>query len=269
MEKIISIKKLNFGYNDKKIFNDLSLDIEKGKFITLIGPNGSGKSTLIRIILGLIKGTGKIKFNDEEINSKNTKNIISKIGVVFENPDDQFIGETVESDIAFSLENMQVKPNVIKKKVSAISKYLGIDNILNREPHTLSGGEKQLVALASALVKEPEVLIMDEALTMVDVDIREKIYDILKEVNKKDGITIINITHDMDEIIHGDSIMIMDNGKVVLDGLTKEVIKEEKLFNKLGLSLPFMAELSMKLKYYGLVEDIILDMNEMVDILWK
>ena len=217
----------------------------------------------------MIKGTGKIKFNDEEINSKNTKNIISKIGVVFENPDDQFIGETVESDIAFSLENMQVKPNVIKRKVSAISKYLGIDSILNREPHTLSGGEKQLVALASALVKEPEVLIMDEALTMVDVDIREKIYDILKEVNKKDGITIINITHDMDEIIHGDSIMIMDNGKVVLDGLTKEVIKEEKLFNKLGLSLPFMAELSMKLKYYGLVEDIILDMNEMVDILWK
>lgn len=269
MDKIISIKKLEFGYNDKKIFNDFSLDIEKGKFITLVGPNGSGKSTLVRIILGLVKANGKISFNDVEVNSKSIKNIISKIGVVFENPDDQFIGETVEADIAFSLENMQVKPSTIKKKISSISKYLGIENILNREPHTLSGGEKQLVALASALIREPEMLIMDEALTMVDMDIRDRIYDILKEVNKNKGITIINITHDMDEVIHGDSIMVMDNGKIVLNGNTKDVISEEKIFNKLGLSLPFMAELSMKLKYYGLVDDIILDMNEMVDVLWK
>ena len=164
---------------------------------------------------------------------------------------------------------MQTKPTTIKKKITSISKYLGIDKILDRAPYTLSGGEKQLVALAVALVKEPELLILDEALTMVDLETREKVYDILKDINKEQGITILNITQDMDEILYGDTIFIMDNGKIVLKGPTKEVLSEEKIFTKLGLSLPFMAELSIKLKYYGLVDDIILDMNEMVDLLWK
>lgn len=269
MKNIISIKKMEFSYGNNKIFSNFSLDIEKGKFITLIGPNGSGKSTLIRIILGLIKSNGKIKYNDVELDTNNSKNIISKIGVVFENPDDQFIGETVESNISFNLENMQMSSSTIKKKIYSIAKYLGIDNILDRSLHTLSGGEKQLVALASALVKDPEVLILDEALTMVDLENREKIYDILKEINNEQGITIINITHDVDESLYGDTIIVIDNGKIILNGPTKDVLMEEKIFTKLGLSLPFMAELSIKLKYYGLVDEMILDMNEMVDLLWK
>ena len=174
-----------------------------------------------------------------------------------------------EVKYAFTLENMQMKPSSTKKKVLTICKYLGIESILDRAPNTLSGGEKQLVALASALVKEPEILILDEALTMVDLEVREKIYDFLKDLNKNQGITVLNITHDMDEVINGDILMVMDNGKIVLNGPIKEVLLEEKTFNKLGISLPFMAELSMKLKYYGLVDDIILDMNEMVDVLWK
>lgn len=269
MEKIISVKNLNFSYGDKKIFDDFSMEIKKGDYVTLIGPNGSGKSTLIRILLGFVKADGEIKIDDLEMSHQNVKKIISKIGVVFENPDNQFVAETVMDDIAFSLENMQINSKEIKKRIEEIGKYLEIEDIMTREPHTLSGGQKQLVSLASALVTEPEILILDEALTMVDLDIREKIYEILKKINKEMGITILNVTHEMEEILYGNTIIVINDGKLVISGSTKKVIKEEKIFNKLGLSLPFMAELSIKLKYYGLIDDIIIDMDEMVNKLWK
>lgn len=269
MNNIISIKNIDFSYNDIKLFEQFSLDIERGSFVSLVGPNGTGKSTLVRILLGFIKTSGIITIDGLEMNHQNIKNIISKIGVVFENPDNQFVAETVMDDIAFSLENMQINPKEIKKRIKEVSEYLGIESILECEPHTLSGGEKQLVSLASALVIEPKIIILDEALTMVDLDVREKIYTILKEINKEKGITILNVTHEMDEVLYGDTIIVLSDGKIVLNGKTKEVLKEEKKFNKLGLSLPFMADLSIKLKYYGLIDEMILDMDEMVDELWK
>lgn len=269
MKKIISLENIDFKYNDKKIFDNLSLEIKEGSFVSLIGPNGSGKSTLIRILLGFIKTSGKVIIDGLEMNHENLKKIIKKIGVVFENPDDQFVAETVMDDIAFSLENMQVNPKEIKKRVIEVAKYVGIEHILEREPHTLSGGEKQLVSLAAALITEPKILILDEALTMIDLDIREKIYNILKEINKEKGITIINVTQEMDEVLYGDTIIMINDGDLILNGPTKKVLEEERTFNKMGLSLPFMAELSIKLKYYGLVDEIILDMDEMVEKIWK
>ena len=269
MDTIISMDNINFAYGKKEIFSNLSLSINKGEFVTIIGPNGSGKSTLIRILLGFIKSEGTVTINDLVMNSKNSRKIISKIGVVFENPDDQFVAETVMDDIAFSLENLRVKPSEIKKKIKEVVDYLDIEYLLNREPHTLSGGEKQLVSLASALVIDPDIIILDEALTMIDVDIREQIYKILKELNKEKNITIINVTHDMDETLYGDRLIVIDKGNIILDGKTSKVLLEEKKFNKLGLTLPFLAELSIKLKYYGLVDEMILDMDEMVDKLWK
>ena len=269
MEEIIKIENITFGYGETKLFENFSLNIEKGSYTTIVGPNGSGKSTLIRILLGLIKTDGKIIINGLEMNHKNIKPIISKVGVVFENPDNQFVAETVMDDIAFSLENMQFDPKVIKQKIKDISKYLEIEDILEREPHTLSGGEKQLVSLASALVIDPDILILDEALTMIDNDERNKIYKILCDVNNDKGITIINVTHDMDEVLFGKNIIVLDEGNIILSGPKELVLQEEKIFNKLGLNLPFMVELSIKLKYYGLVESLILDMDELVDILWK
>ncbi|HPF83237.1 MAG TPA: ATP-binding cassette domain-containing protein [Bacilli bacterium] len=269
MENIISIDNISFDYGNKKIFENFSLDIKKGTFTTIVGPNGSGKSTLVRILLGLMKTSGKITINGLEMNHTNIKKIISKIGVVFENPDNQFVAETVMDDIAFSLENMQVKPKEIRKRVKEISAYLGIDDILNKEPHTLSGGQKQLVALASALIIEPDILILDEALTMTDLDTRDKIYNILKDINKNKKITIINVTHEMDEVLYGNDIILLDQGKIVLNGSNEEVLENEKAFNKIGLKIPFMAELSIKLKYYGLVDKMILNLDEMVNKLWK
>ena len=269
MKNIIELKNINFKYGEKKLFNNLNLNIERGTFTTIIGTNGSGKSTLVRLILGLLVADGEIKINDLELNHKNLKKIISKIGVVLENPDDQFVAETVMDDIAFCLENMNVDKKEIKSRVNKIAKFVGIQDILEREPHSLSGGQKQLVSLASALVIDPDILILDEALTMIDLDVREKIYKILEQVNKINKITIINITHDMDEILYGDNLIVLDNGNIVLNGPKEYVLLEEKIFNKLGLKLPFVVELSTKLQYYGLTDHLIFDMEELVNIIWK
>lgn len=269
MDSIISLKNINFYYKDKEIFKDFNLEIEKGSFTTIIGTNGSGKSTLVRIILGLLVCEGEIIINNNILNNENLKNIISKIGVVFENPDDQFVAETVMDDIAFSLENMNIEAKEIKSRINKISKLIGINDILEREPHSLSGGEKQLVALASALVTDPDILILDEAFTMIDTIDREKIYKILEKLNKISKITIINITHDMDEILYGKNLIVIDKGNIVLNGPKEYVFLEEKTFNKLGLKLPFMVELTTKLEYYGLIDHLVFDMEELVDLLWK
>lgn len=269
MKNIIEMENINFSYNKNQIFKNLNLTFEKGSFTTIIGNNGSGKSTLIRLLVGLLVCEGKITINGLELNHDNLKKIISKIGLVFENPDDQFVAETVLDDIVFSLENMKVDKKEIDKRVKKISKFIGIEDILDKEPHNLSGGQKQLVALASALITDPDILILDEALTMIDPDTRIKIYKILEQINKVNKITIINVTHNMDEILYGDNLIVMDKGNVVLNGPKEFVFLEEKTFNKLGLKLPFIVELTTKLQYYGLIDHLIFDMEELVNEIWK
>ena len=269
MKNIIEMENINFSYNKNQIFKNLNLTFEKGSFTTIIGNNGSGKSTLIRLLVGLLVCEGKITINGLELNHDNLKKIISKIGVVFENPDDQFVAETVLDDIVFSLENMQVDKKEIDKRVKKISKFIGIEDILDKEPHNLSGGQKQLVALASALITDPDILILYEALTMIYPDKIIKIYKILEQINKVNKITIINVTHNMDEILYGDNLIVMDKGNIVLNGPKEFVFLEEKTFNKLGLKLPFIVELTTKLQYYGLIDHLIFDMEELVNEIWK
>ena len=265
----MTIKGINFKYGEKEIFNNFSLDIEKGTFLTIVGPNGSGKSTLVHILLGLYVTSGTIIIDNLEMNHKNIRRIMEKIGVVFENPDDQFVAETVMHDIAFSLENMKVPSKEIRRRVLEIARYLEIEDLLECEPHTLSGGQKQLVALASALVIDPKILILDEAFTMIDMDTKEKIYKILKDVNEKKEITIINITHDTEDILYGKKVLLLQDGKILEYGNIEDILLEEKTFTRIGLKLPFMADLSIKLKYYGLIDKLVFDMEEMVDLLWK
>ena len=269
VKNIIEMENINFSYNKNQIFKNLNLTFEKGSFTTIIGNNGSGKSTLIRLLVGLLVCEGKITINGLELNHDNLKKIISKIGVVFENPDDQFVAETVLDDIVFSLENMKVDKKEIDKRVKKISKFIGIEDILDKEPHNLSGGQKQLVALASALITDPDILILDEALTMIDPDTRIKIYKILEQINKVNKITIINVTHNMDEILYGDNLIVMDKGNIVLNGPKEFAFLEEKTFNKLGLKLPFIVELTTKLQHYGLIDHLIFDMEELVNEIWK
>jgi energy-coupling factor transport system ATP-binding protein len=269
MDDIIIIKDLMFKYNNNVIFEQFSLDIKEGSWTTLIGPNGSGKSTLVKILLGLLKFEGYINIDKCILSKDNFREIRSKIGVVFENPDNCFVAETVLDEIAFSLENLEFEKEDIRKRVVEVSEYLNIVDILENNPHSLSGGQKQLVALASALALDPKILILDEALTRIDNKEKDKILKIIKKIHKDKNITIVNVTHDMEETIYGDDIIVIDKGKIILKGIKELVLKEEKIFRELGLELPFMASLSLKLQYYDLIDDIILDMDKLVDKLWK
>ncbi len=265
---MITIKNLNFNYKSKKIFENLNMEIEKGKITSIIGPNGSGKSTLIKILIGLYNYNGSIRINDISLLKDNIKEIRKIIGVVFANPDNQFVAETVMDDIAFTLENMNYKKENIRKKIEEVTKYLGIYDILEYNPHDLNSNQKQLVSLASALVHDPKILILDEALTMLDPFDKEKILNILKELNDK-GLTILNISHDIEDTLISDTIYVLDKGKIVLSGTKDEVYKEEDLLHNLGFELPFMVELSNRLMFYDLIDHVVYDMEELVDNLWK
>lgn len=265
---MIKITNLNFNYKSKQLFNGLNMEIEKGKITSIVGPNGSGKSTLVKILIGLYNFNGTIKINDLLLLKDNIKEIRKSIGVVFTNPDNQFVAETVMDDIAFTLENMNYKKKDIRKKIEEITKYLGIYDILEYNPHDLNSNQKQLVSLASALVHDPKILILDEALTMLDPFDKEKILNILKELNDK-GLTILSISHDIEDTLISDKIYVLDKGKIVLSGTKDEVYKEEDLLHKLGFELPFMVELSNRLMFYDLIDHVIYDMEEMVDSLWK
>jgi energy-coupling factor transport system ATP-binding protein len=268
VNSIISIKDLVFKYDDLEIFDHFNLEINNKSWTNIIGPNGSGKSTLVKILLGLLPCEGEIVINDTILNNSSLEQIRINVGVVFENPDNQFVSETVADEIAFKLENLGYSKKKIKEHIDAVVEMLNIKHLLKKEPNILSNGEKQLVALASSIINRPKILILDEALTKIDFNTRLKIINILKDLNKS-GMTIINITHDMEELVNGDNVLVMNNGEIVLHDDKNIVLMEEKKFNDLGLELPFMASLSIKLKYYNLIENPIFDMNEMVDKLWK
>lgn len=269
MDNIIEIANLSFKYNDHVVFENFNLNIKNGSFTSIIGSNGSGKSTLMKIMIGLLKCEGTITVDGIVISEDTYKDVRSRIGMVFENPDNQFVAETVMDEIAFSLENMNYNKTKIRENIKDIAQLLGIEDIMEREPHTLSGGQKQLVALASALAIKPKILVLDEALEMLDEADKQKVLKILVELNKNNNLTIINITHNSEELLYGTDIVILKDGKLVESGLTKDILKKEKAFKNNGLQLPFIVDLSYKLRYYGLVDDIVLDMDELVDILWK
>lgn len=264
---VIKIRDLNYSYGNKIIFEDLNLNIKKGTFLFLAGPVGSGKTTLIKILLGLISGDFNIEVLGTDL--KNIKKIRKKIGMVFENPINTFVGETVFDEISFSLENLNIEKNEIKNKIDEIVKYLEIEHLLNCVPHSLSGGEQELVSLASALVIEPEILIIDESLSMIDNLTKQKILKKLKNLNRTKKTTIICVTQDLEDTIFGKELVILNDKKIVLNKKIKDAFEDEKIFKKCNLALPFMADLSNKLKYYGLIEETILDMDKMVNKLWK
>ncbi len=266
---IIIIKNLNFCYDDNTIFKNFDLSIEKGEFVHIIGPSGSGKSTLVRILLGLIKTDSYINIYRMNLCDDNLKDIRDNIGVVFENPDNTFVCDTVRDEILFSLNNMQYAESTIKSKLNKVLTYVPVESLLKRSLNTLSGGEKQLVALAAALIKEPKILFLDEALSMIDGVTKKEILNILKRLNNEKKMTIINVTHDIEETVYGNRIVVLNHGKIILNDDKLNVYKEERVLKRLGLELPFMVDLSNKLNYYGLVDDVILNMNEMVNHLWK
>lgn len=251
------------------LLDKLTFTLKKGSFTTLAGPIGSGKSILVKILLGLLKANGEIKIENLSLCPKNIKQIRTIVGVVFENLDEVFIAETVMDEIAFNLENQKKTKQEIKESVKEISNRMGITHLLERNPHNLSDGEKQLVALASVFVMNPKIIILDDAISMIDENSKRHIFEMLKEYNEKKQVTILNITQNLNDSLYGKDIMILQDGKIILEGSKEEVLKQESIIKGAGLELPFLADLSIRLMYYGVLDHMILDLNEMVNTIWK
>lgn len=249
--KSVEIKDLTYSYNGvDPILKGVSLSLDKGEYVSIVGHNGSGKSTLAKLIVGLLPfSKGTIIVNDLELNKKNLQTIRNKVAIVFQNPDNQFIGATVEDDIAFSLENMNVPHNEMKAIVTEAASKVGMLEFLSKEPSYLSGGQKQRVAIADALVRNPEILILDEATSMLDPSGKEEILSLIKKMKDENpNLTVISITHDIEEAYLSDRIILLNEGELILNCSPKELFKNKEAIEKYNLSVPFGVNLTYKLE---------------------
>ncbi|WEV55154.1 energy-coupling factor transporter ATPase [Leuconostocaceae bacterium ESL0723] len=253
MMDAIKIDNLAYHYEDQApLFKNFNLTIQAGDWVALVGHNGSGKSTLAKLILGLLeRDDGEITVYDLPLTEENLGKAREKMGMVFQNPDNQFVGATVADDVAFGLENQQVPSEDMPPKIEAALKTVGMAAFADREPHYLSGGQKQRVALASILALQPKIIILDEATAMLDPQGRAAVLQTLKDLKETygDQLTLIMITHDMDEASLADRVVVLDDGQLVLDGTPAEVFEagDQKL-KDLGLGLPFSVQVSQALQ---------------------
>ena len=252
--KAVSIKNISFSYRkDYPVIKDLSLDIDSGEYVSILGHNGCGKSTLARLLVGLLfSKNGSIEIEGQTLNDKTILDIRKKIAIVFQNPDNQFIGATVEDDIAFSLENMNVPRDEMVTLVKEYAKKVGMDAYLTKEPSYLSGGQKQRVAIADALVRNPDILILDEATSMLDPSGKLEILNLVKKMREQNpSLTVISITHDVEEAYLTDRIILMHEGEVVASGNPQDIFLDNELISKYNLDIPFEVELKKRIKEAG------------------
>lgn len=238
MEPIITIQQLGFQYHGESVINALDLTIHKGEWVTIAGENGSGKSTLGRLIAQLLPiQKGEIQYHDID-------DVRQSIGYVFQNPENQFVGFTVEEDVAFGLEVRRVPNKEMRKKVKAILNTVGMSEFQKESPDNLSGGQKQRVALAGALVVEPKILILDEATAMLDPKSKQQMMTLLNQLKEELDLTIINITHEFSELLLGDRIIIMANGAVISDVTPESFFESGEWENHPSLTLPLWAKIA-------------------------
>ena len=251
---IIEVKNLSFAYDESaKTIDEVSFSIEEGTYTTIIGHNGSGKSTIAKLIAGLLeKASGSIMVDGMELNVENLSKIRSNIGIVFQNPDNQFIGSTVRDDIAFGLENHCVPQEDMDRIIEENAALVGMTKYLNQEPTRLSGGQKQRVAIAGVLAMKPKILIFDEATSMLDPQGKDEIKRVITELHGESKLTILSITHDIDEVAKSDYVIAMDGGHVAMTGTPKEIFKDSEKLKKMKFDIPFSLKLSEELHACGL-----------------
>jgi energy-coupling factor transport system ATP-binding protein len=264
---MIKASDVSFAYRNedenisKPAISDLSLYIKKGEFISILGRNGSGKSTLAKLFNALlVPGKGCVVVHSYDTRNKAYLWDIRKtVGMVFQNPDNQIIGTTVEEDVAFGPENMGIPSPDIRKRVDSALMTVGLESFSDKEPHMLSGGQKQRTAIAGILAIKPEVIVLDEATSMLDPLGRREIMDVIGRLNRDEGITIINITHIMEETIASDRVIILDDGKLIFCGKPKEVFRNVDRIRSFGLDVPQITRLFHELRKSGvdLPDDII------------
>lgn len=260
MDNIIEIKNVSFEYSNADEENvsytavkNLSLNIERGSFTVILGHNGSGKSTLAKMLNGLNKPT----FGDILVDGINTKDeeteieVKRRVGMVFQNPDNQLIASIVEEDVAFGPENLGLEPSVIRERVKNALKAVGMEEYANSTPHRLSGGQKQRIAIAGIIAMEPECLVLDEPTAMLDPKGRREIISTLHKLNKEKDITVILITHYMEEAENADRVLVMNDGEIIKDATPKEVFMDVELLKSVGLDVPQTTELLYNLQKHG------------------
>ncbi len=236
----IEFKDVSFKYpnNDKNVIDHLSFTLEKGSMLAILGHNGSGKSTIAKLIMGLLKATsGSIYICDTLLDEKSIDDLRQKMSIIFQNPDNQFVGVTVKDDIAFGLENHQIPRQEMLEKISKYATLVDMMAFLDANPENLSGGQKQRVAIAGALAMETELIIFDEATSMLDPKGTKEINAMIKKLKNEHNKTIITITHNLEEALFADRVMVINDGKIVLDGSPQEVLKEQTILEASGLKL--------------------------------
>ncbi|VEU78007.1 energy-coupling factor transporter ATPase [Mycoplasmopsis columbinasalis] len=247
---MIKIRDLVFKYAESKrnAIDGISLDIEAGEYVAVLGHNGSGKSTFSKLLVALYKPkSGTIEIDGTVITHQTIREIRKKIGIIFQNPDNQFIGATVEDDIAFGLENAQVPQKEMKKIINDLAEKVGMQKYLDREPQLLSGGQKQRVAIASVLALDPKIIIFDEVTSMLDPKGKRQILETIREIQQKREKTLISITHDMDEAILADKCIVFAQGKIVAIGSPAEILKDKEVIEIAKIDSPFIYKLSEKI----------------------
>lgn len=271
-ETIINVENITFHYDQTTApaLDDVSIHVNKGEWLAIVGHNGSGKSTLARILNGLyIPDKGKIQVCGIELTKDTVWDIRKHVGMVFQNPDNQFVGTTVRDDVAFGLENNGVSRDVMVKKIDWATKKVKMDQFLEHEPHHLSGGQKQRVAIASVIAVQPDIIILDEATSMLDPIGREEVIHTVRELNEHSELTVISITHDLEEASKADRIIVMNGGKKFAEGTPDEIFKLDDQLVRIGLDLPFPLQLSKRLREAGIpIKDNHLTEEGLVNELW-
>ncbi|HEU3661305.1 TPA: energy-coupling factor transporter ATPase [Streptococcus pneumoniae] len=273
MKSIIDVKNLSFRYKENQNYydvKDITFHVKRGEWLSIVGHNGSGKSTTVRLIDGLLEAeSGEIVIDGQRLTEENIWNIRRQIGMVFQNPDNQFVGATVEDDVAFGLENQGLSRQEMKKRVEEALALVGMLDFKKREPARLSGGQKQRVAIAGVVALRPAILILDEATSMLDPEGRRELIGTVKGIRKDYDMTVISITHDLEEVAMSDRVLVMKKGEIESTSSPRELFSRNDL-DQIGLDDPFANQLKKSLSQngYDLPENYLTE-SELEDKLWE
>lgn len=273
MEEMVQLKNISFTYSEEDLrpaLNDVSFSINRGEWIAIIGPNGSGKSTLAKTINGLIEASaGQVIIDGITLTEETVWDIRTRVGMVFQNPDNQFVGSTVQDDVAFGLENIGVPREEMLKRVEDAVKTVNMHEFMDKEPARLSGGQKQRVAIAGIIALAPEIIILDEATTMLDPKGRKEVIQTIQKLKAERNLTVISITHDIDEAAQANRIFVMQEGHLERIGRPEEIFAVGADIINMGLDIPFPEKLKYQLSRQGLkVPEGYLTEEGMVEWLW-
>jgi len=271
-ELVLSVENLSFQYpgQPNEAVRNVTFHVYKGDWISLVGHNGSGKSTIAKLLIGLLKPKhGEIRLFDTVLNETTVWQLRRRMGIVFQNPDNQFVGTTVQDDVAFALENNGIPREEMVERVQTAIRQVGMEEFLLKEPHHLSGGQKQRVALAGVLALQPDLVILDEATSMLDPKGKQEVLEALIDLRKKQQITILSITHDLEEAVQADKIIVMNEGEIVANGAPSDVFSLGEKLAEFRLDLPFVMKIKKELQQTGIPLSVhSATIEELVDELW-